>query len=194
MSLRTNLATRPFYNERAVQAIVAVVVALVGLATIINLWQVTVLTSRDRALGAERAAAESRIDALRRQTSRARTGLDGSRAAAIGDAVREANAVIDGRTFSWTALFNWLETALPPDVRIVSIRPRVDTDGRFVLGLTVEGRDVAAIDTFLTRLESTGRFEGLLVRTERETDEGTVEATTEGILLRRAAATSGGTQ
>lgn len=193
MSLRTNLATRPFYNERAVQAVITALGVLVALATAINLWQVTALTRRDRVLGAERAVAESRIDALRRQTSHARTGLDGSRAVAIGNAVREANAVIDGRTFSWTALFNWLETSLPPDVRIVSIRPRVDTDGRFVLGLTVEGRDVTAIDTFLTRLESTGRFEGLLVRTERETDDGTIEATTEGV-YRRDVVAPGGTR
>jgi hypothetical protein len=193
VSLRTNLATRPFYNERAVQAVITVIGVLVVLATAINLWQITALTNRDRALGEQRAAADSRIDTLRRQTGRARTGLDGSRVAAIGDAVREANAVIDGRTFSWTALFNWLETALPADVRIVSIRPRVETDGRFVLGLTVEGRDVTAIDTFLTRLESTGRFEGLLVRTERETDDGTIEATTEGV-YRRDAVTTGGTR
>jgi hypothetical protein len=193
MSLRTNLATRPFYNERAVQAIITLVGALVVVATVINLWQVTTLTRRDRALVAERTAADSRIDTLRRQTSRARSGLDGARVAAVSDAVREANAVIDGRTFSWTALFNWLETALPPDVRIVSIRPRVETDGRFMLGIVVEGRDVTAIDTFLTRLESTGRFEGLLVRTERETEEGTIEATAEGV-YRRTAASDGGTR
>jgi hypothetical protein len=193
VSVRTNLATRPFYNERAVQALIAGAAALVALMTAVNLWQVTALTRRDRALGAARAAAESRIDTLRRQTGRARSGLDGSRVTAIGEAVREANAVIDGRTFSWTRLFNWLETALPADLRIISIRPRVESDGRFMLGLTVEGRDVAAIDTFLTRLESTGRFEGLLVRTERETDNGTIEATAEGV-YRRDAVTAGGTR
>lgn len=188
MRLPTNLATRPFYNERAVQAIVTAIAVVVALATIVNLWQLTTLTTRERALGAERSAAESRIESLRRQAGRARSGLDGERLAAVSDAVREANAVIDGRTFSWTALFNWLETALPPDVRIISIRPRVDTDGRFVLGLTIEARDVDAIDSFLSRLESTGRFEGLLVRTERETDNGTLEATAEGVYKRDAVA------
>jgi hypothetical protein len=65
-------------------------------------------------------------------------------------------------------------------VRIISIQPRTDSDGRFVLGLTVEARGVAAIDTFISRLEDTHRFRGLLVRTERETDDGTIEATVEG--------------
>jgi len=98
----------------------------------------------------------------------------------VADAVREANTVIDGRTFSWTALLNWLETTLPPDVRIASITPEVDTDGRFVVAFKVEGESVDSIDKFLSALEATGRFEDLLVRRERETDEGTIEATAEG--------------
>ena len=46
--------------------------------------------------------------------------------------------------------------------------------------LRSRAKSVDAIDTFLSALESTGRFEGLLVRQERETDEGTIEATAEG--------------
>lgn len=180
MSLPTNLATRPFYNERAVQGLITAVGAVVVAATLFNLWQLATLTQRERAFTAERAAADAKIESARRQTGRARSGLDRDRLAQVADAVREANVVIDGRTFSWTALFNWLETALPADVRIISIQPRTNSDGLFVLSLTVEARGVAAIDTFLSRLEDTSRFRGLLVRTERETDEGTIEATVEG--------------
>jgi hypothetical protein len=180
MSLRTNLATRPFYNERAVQAAIVVAALLVVAATIVNVWQLASLTGRDRALGAETSAAVTRARTLRQQTTQARSGLDGARLTAVADAVREANAVIDGRTFSWTALFNWLETNLPPDVRIASITPRVETGARFVLAFTVEGESVDSIDKFLSALEATGRFEELLVRQERETDEGTIKATVEG--------------
>ena len=180
MSLRTNLSTRPFYNERAVQAAIVVAALVVGAATIVNVWQLGSLTRRDRALGAEAAAAEARARTLRQQTAQARSGLDGARLTAVAEAVREANTVIDGRTFSWTALLNWLETTLPPDVRIASISPQVDTDGRFVVAFKVEGESVDSIDKFLSALEATGRFEDLLVRRERETDEGTIEATAEG--------------
>ena len=188
MSLRTNLATRPFYNERAVQGAIAAVLLLVVAATGFNVWQVVSLTGRDRALGAESTTAETRAQALRQQSTQARSGLDGARLAAVAGAVREANTAIDGRTFSWTALFNWLETNLPPDVRISSIAPRLDTDGRFVLAFTVEGERVEAIDTLLSALEATKRFEDLLVRQERETDEGTIEATVEGFYSANASA------
>jgi hypothetical protein len=188
MSLPTNLATRPFYNERAVQGLIAAIGVVVVAATLFNLWQLATLTQHERAFTAERAAADAKIDSARRQAGRARSGLDRDRLAQVADAVREANVVIDGRTFSWTALFNWLETALPADVRIISIQPRTNNDGRFMLSLTVEARGVAAIDTFLSRLEGTNRFRGLLVRTERETDEGTIEATVEGEYRREAPA------
>ena len=192
MSLPTNLATRPFYNERAVQGLITVVGALVVAATIFNLWQLATLTQRERTLAAERTAADAKIENARRQATRARAGLDRERLATIADAVREANMVIDGRTFSWTALFNWLETALPADVRIIAIQPRTTTDGQFVLSLTVESRGVGAIDTFISRLEGTNRFRGLLVRTERETDEGTIEATVEGEFRRHVVAAGDG--
>ena len=180
MSLRTNLATRPFYNERAVQAVVLLVAVLVVAATFFNVWQLASLTRRDRALGAESDAADARAQTLRQQITQARSGLDGERLVAVAAAVREANAAIDGRTFSWTAVLNWLETKLPPDVRIASITPRVDVGGRFVLAFKVEGESVEAIDTLLSALEATGRFDELLVRQERETDEGTIAADLEG--------------
>jgi hypothetical protein len=180
MSLRTNLATRPFYNERAVQALLVAAAVLVAAATAVNVWQLVSLTRRDRALVAQAAADDSRARSLRQQVSRVRSGLDGARLASVAEAVTEANTIIDGRTFSWTGLLGWLESALPPEVRIVAITPRVATDGRLMVALDVEGRSVAAIEAFLGRLEGTGRFDGLLVRQEQETDEGLIEATAEG--------------
>jgi hypothetical protein len=186
MSLRTNLATRPFYNERAAQAAIIVIAVVVAVATAVNVVRLAALTTRDSALVAEAADAERRTRALRQATAQARSGLDGPRVADVTAAVREANAVIDGRTWSWTALFNWLETNLPPDVRITGVTPRIDQKGAFVLGFTVESESVDGIDRFLGALEATGRFEGLLVREERETDEGTIEATAEGVYKRPA--------
>ena len=36
---------------------------------------------------------------------------------------REANRLIDQRTFSWTEFFNHIEETLPPDVMLTSVRP-----------------------------------------------------------------------
>jgi hypothetical protein len=181
MTLRTNLATRPFYNERAAHGVIVALAVLVAIATGVNLVRLVALTGRDRALAAEAAEAEGRSRTLRQAAAQARSGLDGERLAAVSDAVREANAVIGGRTFSWTALFNWLEATVPPEVRITAITPRVDTRDRFVLGFALESETVDGIERFLAALEATGRFEGLLVRQERETDEGLIDAVAEGV-------------
>lgn len=180
MSLRTNLATRPFYNEGAVQTLLVAALVLVAAATAVNVWRLVTLTARDRALVAQATSDDGRARTLRQQVTRVRSGLDGARLTAVADAVDEANRIIDGRTFSWTGLLGWLESSLPPDVRIVAIAPRMGSDGRLTVAFEVEGRSVGAIETLLGRLEGTGRFDGLLVRQEQESDEGLIEATIEG--------------
>ena len=180
MSLRTNLSTRPFYNERAVQTVIAVLALVVAIATVFNVWQLVSLTRRDRALVAEATQAEGRAAAVRQRIGQARAGLDRARLAAVSDAAREANAVIHGRTFSWTALFNRLETTLPPDVRIVSVSPNVDSNDRLVVSMAVEAREVPDIDQFIDALEATGTFDDVLARSEQENEDGLLEALIEG--------------
>ena len=79
-------------------------------------------------------------------------------------AAREANALIDGRTFSWTALFNQIEATLPPDVMLASVRPTID--GRRDEDHDDRARRGAAadIDEFIEKLEATGAFEDVLPR------------------------------
>ena len=87
------------------------------------------MTRRDRALGAQTTAAESRTRELKRDVARLRSGIDAKHVADISAATHEANLAIDQRTFSWTELFNRLEAALPPNVRLSAVRPVVDRRG-----------------------------------------------------------------
>jgi Tfp pilus assembly protein PilN len=138
-------------------------------------------------LGARRAALQTDIDQAQRRTaerrqqaSRIRAAVDPKRLEAVADAAREANTLIDRRTFSWTELFNHFEATLPPDVRITAVRPAIDQDGRFVVTMTVLGRSVEDISDFIEALEGTGAFTGMLSRDERTTEEGLIEATLQG--------------
>ena len=45
--LRTNLSTRPFYNERAVHVCLALSAILVVALTVFNLWEIYSLSGRD---------------------------------------------------------------------------------------------------------------------------------------------------
>jgi len=188
VTLRTNLATRPFYNERAARLIVIAIAVLVGAVTVYNGARLASLTARERGVSAEINEAEDRAEALQRDTARARSTMDRRRVATVAAEAGEANRLIDGRVFSWTQLFNQFEATLPPDVRITAVRPRLTEDGRHLVAMSVVARSVPSIDRFLEALEETGAFTAMLARQETESDDGLIDAQLEGYYDPAAAA------
>ena len=178
--LRTNLATRPFYNERGVHGVLGVTLLIVLALTIFNVTQIVLLSRRHLALGQEIAAAEHRAEELRARAARARQAIDPKQVAAISDEAREANALISQRLFSWTDLLNRLETTLPDGVRITMLRPQVEDDGSVTVQMTVTGRSIEDIEEFMARLEKTTTFSGVYPRDDIPTTDGLVQATLEG--------------
>ncbi len=192
--LRTNLSTRPFYNERAVHAALALAGAIVIALTVFNASRVVSLSRRYTELTARAQTAEARSRELHGSALRIRGGLDTKELEAVAAAAREVNAIIDRRLFSWTELFNRFETTLPDEVRITSVRPKIDRDGTVAVTLSVVGRRVEDIDRFMDNLEATGAFADVLTREENVTEEGTLVAVLEGRYLPtpRADASQGG--
>ena len=124
------------------------------------------------------------------ETEAVRLQIDGAELRVVTDAVREANGLIGLRMFSWTELFNRIETTLPPDVMLTSVRPEVD--GEYVsVAMVVLGRRIEAIDRFIEALEATGSFEELLARQEEATDDGMFRTVLRGRYLGVAAAAVG---
>jgi len=186
--LRTNLSTRPFYNERAVHALLALAAVIVVALAVFNTSRVISLSRRHTELNARAQTAETRAGELRAAALGIRRGLDTKELAAVAAAAREANAIIDRRLFSWTELFNRFETTLPDDVRITSVRPKIDRDGTVTVTLGVVGRRVEDIERFMGNLEATGSFADMLTREENAMEEGTLVAVVEGRYLPAGAA------
>lgn len=178
--LRTNLATRPFYNERAALLVLTVLALLVLLATAFNIQRLMALTSQQRLLSARIAAAETKTQELRDSAARLRGSIDPRELVAVANAAREANAIIGQRTFSWTDLFNRFESTLPQDVRIVKVTPAINDRDEMIVTVVVMARRIEDIDTFIERLEATGTFSGMLPRRQSTNEEGLIEATLAG--------------
>jgi hypothetical protein len=177
--LRTNLSTRPFYNERAIHWGLALAAVVLVAVTIFNVQRVLTL-SREQALLSEAIERdESRSRALTAQAARVRSSIDRQSLERVITAAREANGVIDERTFSWTELFNYIESTLPANVMLTAVQPKVDEEGVTVL-MTVLGREVEQVDEFIENLEKTGAFSGLLATSEQVTEEGTYEVVLRG--------------
>jgi Tfp pilus assembly protein PilN len=181
--LRTNLSTRPFYNERAVHALLTVAGGLVLLLTIFNVYEIAVLSKEQSDLGNRASVSETRARELRAHATQIRQGLDPKQLDAISGEAREANFIIGQRLFSWTELLNRLETTLPEEVRITAMRPRVESDGSITIQMNINGRRFEEINRFLENLEATGAFSDMLPRDEITTEEGLHQATIEGHYL-----------
>lgn len=178
--LRTNLATRPFYNERAVRALLVAAAAATLALTIFNVTAVWRLRADRVRLSAQAASQEAEARVLRDQARQIRQAIDRTRLESVERAAREANLLIDRRAFSWTDLFNRFETTLPADVRISAVQPQVDAQGRMLVAVTVVARRVEDLDAFIEALEQTGAFRAVLSRQEEEQEDGTRRSVIQG--------------
>ena len=185
--IRTNLSTRPFYNERAVHFWLFVVAAVVVLATGFNMTRVLRYSRSDTTLTEKAAKDEERGADLRQQAARLRATVDLKQVEFASAEARKANELIDRRTFSWTELLNRLETTQPDDVRLVAVRPRVEKDGRIVLVINVVSKSVEDVDAFMESLEETGAFANLRPVVEQVDEEGLVQTALESDYVPSAA-------
>jgi Tfp pilus assembly protein PilN len=177
---RINLSTRPFYNERAVHAVLALAAALVLAVSAFNLWQVYGLSGRHAELQGRIAQAEGKSRELRDRATSIRRAINPLELEATVAAAREANVLIERRVFSWTEVLNQFETTLPAAVRISSVRPRVERDGTMMVDVVVLARTVEAVDAFIENLEKRGAFSGVLSREEFVNEDGLIQASLQG--------------
>ena len=190
--LRTNLSTRPFYNERLVHLVLGTLALAVLAVTVFNLWLVFVWAGRHALLPARITYADGRALAARADAARIRAGINPRELETASVAAREANAIIERRAFSWTDLFNRFESTLPDAVRITSVVPRIDKNGVITVTVVVLARTVEGVDAFIENLEGDGAFSGFLSTEEFPDETGTLQATLVGRYTPPAAATPKG--
>lgn len=188
--LRTNLSTRPFYKERAVRTgLGALAVLTVGL-TLFNAYEIIQL--RGQSSDARQTIAQNDAQArdLREKARVIRQSIDRTRLDAVQIAAREANSLIDRRTFSWTELLNQFQSTLPPDVRIAGVLPQTDSDGRRLVQISVFSRRIEDLETFMDALEKTGMFSGVLSRSDQPDEAGTLQSELQAYYLPKVDAAS----
>jgi Tfp pilus assembly protein PilN len=169
--LRTNLSTRPFYNERAVHLLLAGTALVVMLLTALNAYRIITLSGQNTELSSLINNDRNEAQRLTREAQKIRAGINQDELSATAAAAEEANRLIDQRTFSWTEFFNRIEETLPPDVMLTSVQPSFANDVTTVQ-MSVLARRSEDLDEFMEKLEATGSFEDVLPIQEDPTDEG----------------------
>ena len=173
--LRGNLSTRPFYNDRAVTLVIAAIAVVVVLLTILNITQVMSLSARWNEVQADLSETRGQAAAVRAQASAGQESADRGTLLQLASSAEEANRLIEQRTFSWTALFGLLERAMPIDVRLVAVSPRVEDTG-LAVDMTVAARDLLDVDAFVDALRDTGAFYDVTPSLTQAGEDGTVSA------------------
>jgi hypothetical protein len=181
--IRSNLSTRPFYNERIVRLWLGAIALAVLAATAFNVSRVLRYSRSDTRLATQASRDEARAVDLRQQALRLRRSVDPKQVDYAAADARQANELIDRRTFSWTELFNRFETTLPDEVRIASVRPHVDRDHGFMLEINVTARSVDDVNAFIVNLENTGVFMNIRPADERTDETGMLQSSLEAVYL-----------
>lgn len=185
--IRTNLSTRPFYNDRSVQLLLLLLAIVVVAATAFNISRVLRYSRSDTRLATQASRDEARAADLRQQATRLRASVDPKQVDFASADARQANDLIDRRTFSWTDLFNRFETTLPDEVRITSVKPRADRSHGTVLTIAVVARGVDDVSMFMANLEATGAFKNLRPAEEHVNERGELESVLETAYVPSAA-------
>jgi Tfp pilus assembly protein PilN len=120
---------------------------------------------------------------LHRQAVVLRATVDPHQVDTASTAARQANLLIDRRTFSWTDLLNRFETTLPDEVRITAIRPKIDRERGIVLTINLIAAAVEDVNTFMENLEETGAFKHVNASSDRINDAGQLESQLEAIYV-----------
>ena len=174
--LRTNLSTRPFYNDRAVRTVLGLVGAVAVGLTLFNAYEIIRLRAQNSDARTTIASNDAQARALRDQAQEVRRSIDRSKLTAVQAAADEANALIDRRTFSWTELLNQFQATLPADVRIAGVQPQTDPNGRRMVAITVFSRRIEDLEQFMDALDKTGAFAGVMSRADRPDDAGGLQS------------------
>jgi hypothetical protein len=155
---------------------------------LLNLVQLVRMSRQNTTLSARIRDDRTAADDYARKARQTKQGINQEQLKLVVAAAREANALIDNRTFSWTEFLNHIEATLPPDVMLSAVRPAIeDTGTNSEAGtkviMVILARRVPDIDEFMEQLDSTGAFENSFVRQQSPNEDGLIQATAETLYV-----------
>lgn len=146
--LHLNLASRPWQNTRPFWITVAVASVLILVLLVNNVqaaWTYYMETEETRAAISD---IQTRATAEKQAAARLQEQIDGLDRNDLMRRVDFVNRQIAERAFSWSQLLDHLERVIPDDVRLTSLRPSIEENGRIQLALNCKAKNQHAyVDT-----------------------------------------------
>ena len=158
MRIPLNLATQPFRRDRPV----LIASALVAVLLLASLGVLANLAISDHKEVKDTRAVLNRINAQIARIERDQGKLDAAMRQPGNEEVLDRsvlfNALIRRKAISWTMIFEDIEKVLPPNVRVVSIRPQMNARNQVLLDLVVAAPSPEPVIGFVAKLEGSDAF------------------------------------
>jgi type IV pilus assembly protein PilN len=158
MRFPVNLSSEPFRRDRPIfVASAAVGVMLVALLAALS-W--IVFRQREQSADARRAMAvlDGELAQVAREQAQVSQALARPENAEVLNETVFLNSLILRKAVSWTQIFADLETVLPHNVRVISVRPQIGGDNQVQLDLFVGSQTTEPVIQMLMKLESSPLF------------------------------------
>ncbi len=165
MRIALNLSSEPFRRDRSmVAASVATGLFLIGLLAMLIFLAVV---ERGQATEARQEIAGLRkgVAALNAEQARLAGLLQKPENLAVLDRVLFINTLLYRKGISWTKVFSDVEGVLPYNVRLVSIRPQVDSRNEIYLNMVVGSQTQPPVIEMLKHMENSPLFGSVEVHT-----------------------------
>ncbi len=181
MKTHFNLATSPLENNRRFIA-GAVTLGIITVAACLFLAVHAIRVRRTNgAIRADISRLEDHIRASQREQDRLRVALKDPKTVEVMNRAQFLNNLIEQRTFPWTKMFADLEQILPPGVRVVSISPQMDKEGRVRVMLVVGAVNDEQKMKFLQSIVGSHAFSN--VQVTQETRPAKISTGDAGVVL-----------
>jgi Tfp pilus assembly protein PilN len=153
-----NLASKPFRRDRPFVLAAISGCALLAGVLVMQIVLGAVEGEQRGAIQASISQAQTQLTQVRAEKSRLDQTLAAPENAEVFDYAVFLNGLLLRKGISWTHIFDDLEEVMPHNVRLVSVRPQVNTDNQILLDMTVAAQEPQPVINFLMKLEGSERF------------------------------------
>jgi len=160
-----NLASEPFRKDRVFLVSSALIAC--GLVVLLLVLVSVAITDRSRMQQSliALARAQRELAHINSQQTRLASDLRRTGNADVLERSQFINLLLYRKGISWTRLFADLEKVLPPNVRIITVRPQADAQDHIQLDLVLGSETQKPVVDLLTRFESSEVFGSTTVST-----------------------------
>ena len=163
MRVPINLASQPFQRNRAFMVVASIASALlfVLLITLVSL----ALTTEDQMADSKKqiASYQAQLAKLTAEESRIQAQMRKPENAEVVEKSLFLNNLLARKGISWTRIFADLEGVMPPNVRLISVRPAVNPQNEIMLEMAAGSENAESLNDLVRRLEASSLFGSITV-------------------------------